>query len=76
MASGSTFSERRHALTGEMTAMRLLNGERWWGGRVADGYKMPFGTGSSIDLREHWAVGGIGARVDLTSIPTFRLLAP
>lgn len=54
MASGSTFSERWHALTGERTAMKLLNGERWWGGRVADGYKMPFEVGSSVDLREHW----------------------
>ena len=34
--------------------MRLLTGERWWGGRVADGYKMPFESGSAVDLREHW----------------------
>lgn len=33
--------------------MQLLNGERWWGGRVADGLHMPFHAGNSADLRTH-----------------------
>lgn len=33
--------------------MELLNNERWWGGRVADGLHMPFQAGSSVDLHSH-----------------------
>lgn len=33
--------------------MELLEGERWWGGRVADGIAMPFAVGAAIDLRDH-----------------------
>lgn len=33
--------------------MNLLENERWWGGRVADGQRMPFSPGYSADLGNH-----------------------
>ena len=33
--------------------VELLAGEVWWGGRVADGLRMPLPVGTSVDLAEH-----------------------
>ncbi|MDI2125851.1 glycoside hydrolase family 31 protein [Yinghuangia seranimata] len=37
----------------------LLDGERWWGGAVADGRNMPFPDGYSFDLRDVMANQGM-----------------
>lgn len=33
--------------------MDLLDNERWWGGRVADGHAMPIAAGRHVDLHDH-----------------------
>ncbi len=37
----------------ELRTIELLDGERWWGGRVADGYAMPFAAGADVNLDFH-----------------------
>ncbi len=43
--------------------IELLDGEMWWGGRVADGQRMPFSPGSSVDLTSHADNQAVGVLV-------------
>ena len=38
------------SLSAQAETIRILPGERWYGGAVDDGYKMPFQNGYSLQL--------------------------